>query len=110
MNGIKIKRNVPRRGYIKDFKVTDALRYCFDKMNYFRDFYDWFKTEEDIELRGLCENTYYKNPKLNCVREALERMIKGCSNLRIELSPSGMVMTNSEGIDQLSGGYKAVIF
>ena len=39
-----------------------------------------------------------------------ERMIKGCSNLRIELSPSGMVMTNSEGIDQLSGGYKAVIF
>lgn len=50
MNGIKIKRNVPQRGYIKDFKVTYALRYCFNKVNYFRDFYDWFKTEEDIEL------------------------------------------------------------
>ena len=40
-------------------------------------------------------------------------MIKGYSNLRIELAPSRMVMTNSEGIDleidQLSGGYKAVL-
>ena len=70
-------------------------------------------TEEDIELRGIRENSNYKNPKLNCVRTALERMIKGYSNLRIELAPSRMVMTNSEGvdlqIDQLSGGYKAVL-
>lgn len=109
----RIIRDVPVRGHIKDFKVTDALRYCFDNVNYFRDFYDWFKTEEDIELRGFRENPEYKNPKLNCVREALERMIKGYSNLRIELAPSRMVMTNSEGIDleidQLSGGYKAVL-
>lgn len=109
----RIIRDVPVRGHIKDFKVTDALRYCFDNVNYFRDFYDWFKTEEDIELRGLRENPNYKNPKLNCVRTALERMIKGYSNLRIELSPSRMVMTNSKGIDleidQLSGGYKAVL-
>lgn len=93
--------------------MTDALRYCFDNVNYFRDFYDWFKTEEDIELRGLRENPEYKNPKLNCVREALERTIKGYYNLRIELAPSRMVMTNSEKIDleidQLSGGYKAVL-
>ena len=109
----RIIRDVPQRGHIKDFKVTDALRSCFDNVNYFRDFYDWFKTEEDIELRGLRENPHYQNPKLNCVRTALERMIKGYSNLRIELSPSRMVMTNSEGIDleidQLSGGYKAVL-
>lgn len=109
----RIIREVPRRGHIKNFKVTDALRNCFDNVNYFRDFYDWFKTEEDIELRGLRENLDYKNPKLNCVRTALKRMIKGYSNLRIELAPSRMVMTNSEGIDlqidQLSGGYKAVL-
>lgn len=109
----RIIREVPQRGHIKDFKVTDALRYCFDNVNYFRDFYDWFKTEEDIELRGLRDNPEYKNPKLNCVRAALERMIKGYSNLRIELAPSRMLMTNTEGIDleidQLSGGYKAVL-
>lgn len=109
----RIIREVPQRGHIKNFQVTDALRNCFDNVNYFRDFYDWFKTEEDIELRGIRENPDYKNPKLNCVRTALERMIKGYSNLRIELAPSRMVMTNSEGvdlqIDQLSGGYKAVL-
>lgn len=40
-------------------------------------------------------------------------MIKGYSNLRIELAPARMVMTNADGvdlqIDQLSGGYKAVL-
>ena len=109
----RIIREVPQRGHIRNFQVTDALRNCFDNVNYFRDFYDWFKTEEDIELRGLRENPEYKNPKLNCVRTALERMIKGYSNLRIELVPARMVMTNVDGvdlqIDQLSGGYKAVL-
>ena len=109
----RIIREVPRRGHIKNFEVMDSLRNCFDNVNYFRDFYDWFKTEEDIELRGLRENPDYKNPRLDCVRTALERMIPGYSNLRIELNPSRMLLTNSEGIDlqidQLSGGYKAVL-
>lgn len=104
---------VSQRGQIKSFRVTDSLRNSFDNVNYFRDFYDWFKTEEDIELRRLRENPAYRNQKLDCVRTALGRMIRGYSNLRIELSPSRMLMTNSEGtnlqIDQLSGGYKAVL-
>ena len=45
----RIIREVPQRRHIKNFQVTDALRNCFDNVNYFRDFYDWFKTEEDIE-------------------------------------------------------------
>lgn len=109
----RIIREVPRRGHIKTFEITDALNYCFDNVNYFRDFYDWFKTEEDVELRGIRENKDYKNLKLNGVRDAIERMIKGYSNLRIELQPSRMIMTNSDGVDlqieQLSGGYKAVL-
>ena len=40
-------------------------------------------------------------------------MIKGYTNLRIELAPSRMILTNAEGVDlqvdQLSGGYKAVL-
>lgn len=109
----RVIREVPLRGHIKNFEVTDSLRNCFDNVNYFRDFYDWFKTEEDIELRELRGNKSYHNPRIDCVRTALERMIKGYRNLRIELSPSRMLMTNSEGtdlqIEQLSGGYKAVL-
>lgn len=109
----RIIREVPQRGHIKNFEVTDALRNCFDNINYFRDFYDWFKTEEDIELRGLRDNAGYRNPRLDCVRTALGRMIRGYANLRIELAPSRMLLTNCEGtdlqVDQLSGGYKAVL-
>ena len=109
----RIIREVPKRGHIKDFAVVDSLRNCFDNVNYFRDFYDWFKTEEDVELRELRDNKTYKNPRLDCVRTAIERMIKGYSNLRIELNPSRMLLTNQEGMDlqieQLSGGYKAVL-
>lgn len=109
----RIIRDVPVRGHIKNFEVTDSLRNCFDNINYFRDFYDWFKTEEDVELRELRNNKSYHNPRLDCVRNALEKMIKGYKNLRIELNPSRMLMTNSEGMDlqieQLSGGYKAVL-
>lgn len=109
----RIIREVPRRGHIKNFELKDALNNCFDNVNYFRDFYDWFKTEEDVELRGLRDDINYKNLRLNCVRSAIERMIKGYSNLRIELQPSRMIMTNKDGVDlqieQLSGGYKAVL-
>lgn len=109
----RIIREVPKRGHIRNFEVTDALRNCFDNVNYFRDFYDWFKTEEDVELRRMRENHDYKNFKLNCVRTALERTIKGYHNLRIELNPSRMILTNDDGtdleIEQLSGGYKAVL-
>ena len=85
---------VKSRGYTKDFKISDALRYCFDGVNYFRDFYDWFKNEEDMELRELRKNPQYKNLKLNCVRNAIGEMIKGYTNLRIELEPSRLLLTN----------------
>lgn len=109
----RIIRDVPQRGHIKNFEVTDALRNCFDNVNYFRDFYDWFKTEEDLELRELRNDRHYRNPRLDCVRTALERTIKGYKNLRIELAPSRMLLTSPQGtnlqVDQLSGGYKAVL-
>ena len=95
----RIIREVPQRGHIKNFSVTDALRNCFDNVDYFRDFYDWFKTEEDIELRELRNNKNYQNVRLNSVRSAIERMIRGYSNLRIELAPSRMLLTNEQGID-----------
>ena len=109
----RIIREVTQRGHIKNFAFMDALRNCFDNKDYFRDFYDWFKTEEDIELRELRNNKDYKNDRLNSVRKAIEMMIRGYSNLRIELAPARMVLTNEQGddlqIEQLSGGYKAVL-
>ncbi|HCL4437463.1 TPA: AAA family ATPase [Clostridium botulinum] len=109
----RVITEIPKRGHIRETKVEDSLKNCFDNINYFRDFYDWFKTEEDIELREQKENDGYKNVKLDSVRKAIERMIPGYKNLRIQLNPSRMIITNKEGInlriEQLSGGYKAIL-
>lgn len=109
----RVVRDIPKRGHIKEYKVEDALKNCFDNVNYFRDFYEWFKTEEDLELRELKDNPSYVNFKLESVREAIANMIPGYNNLRIKLNPSRMIITNGNGenlrIEQLSGGYKAVL-
>lgn len=109
----RVIKDVPKRGHIKEFKLEDALKNCFDNANYFRDFYEWFKTEEDIELREKADNPEYKSIQLNSVRDAIESMIPGYKNLRIKLNPARMIITNNDNselrIDQLSGGYKAIL-
>lgn len=109
----RVVTEIPKRGHIKEFNIEDSLKNCFDNVNYFRDFYEWFKTEEDIELREKKDNEKYVNVKLDSVRTAIERMIPGYTNLRIKLNPSRMIITNKGGedlrIEQLSGGYKAVL-
>lgn len=109
----RVIRDIPKRGHLKEFKIEDSLKNCFDNVNYFRDFYEWFKTEEDIELREKSDDNSYENIRLNSVRMAIERMIPGYKNLRIRFNPSRMIITNKDGedlrIEQLSGGYKAVL-
>lgn len=109
----RVVTDIPKRGHIKEFDIEDALKNCFDNVNYFRDFYEWFKTEEDVELREKKDDSQYVNVKLDSVRNSIERMIPGYKNLRIKLNPSRMIITNKEGddlrIEQLSGGYKAVL-
>ena len=109
----RVVNEIPQRGHIKEFYIEDALKNCFDNSNSFRDFYEWFKTEEDIELRELRECKNYQSIRLNCVRRAISEMIEGYSDLKIKLNPSRMVVTNPNGdelrIEQLSGGYKAVL-
>ncbi|HHD2787745.1 TPA: AAA family ATPase [Clostridium perfringens] len=109
----RVIRDIPKRGHLKEFGIEDSLKNCFDNVNYFRDFYEWFKTEEDIELREKADCGEYVNIKLDSVRKAVERMIPGYKNLRIRFNPSRMIITNKKGVDlrieQLSGGYKAIL-
>ena len=98
MEQIGLYEKCHREVIIKKLSGNRCTQKLFDNVNYFRDFYDWFKTEEDIELRGLRENPEYKNPKLNCVRTALERMIKGYSNFK------NRVGTGQNGDDECRWG------
>lgn len=111
----RVFNEVPKRGHLREYLIENALDSCFDNTDNFREFYEWFKKEEDIELRELREreDKDYENVSLKAVRNAISRMMPGYENLRIMLNPSRMVITNQLGeelrIEQLSGGYKAIL-
>lgn len=106
--------DIPRRRSNKQtaLEVTEALDNAFTTKNEFRRFYNWFKNEEETELRMQRTNKEYKSIKLNAVRNAITSVLSGYDNLRIEVQPSRMVMDDINGnelnVMQLSGGYKAV--
>lgn len=57
----RIIREVSQRGHIKNFQVTDALRNCFDNVNYFRDFMIGSKQKRILNFE-VRENSNYKIP------------------------------------------------
>ncbi len=90
-----------------------ALNNCLSINNNFRKFFEWFKTEEENELRMMREDRTYRSRGLEAVRNSIRRMMNGYSNLQIKPHPRRMVITSPEGkelrIEQLSGGYKAIL-
>lgn len=95
-----------------------ALDNCLSVKNNFRRFFEWFKGEEENELRMirdiniLSEDTKYSSRSLDAVRKAIGKMMRGYSDLKIKPHPTRMVITNPNNeeirIEQLSGGYKAI--
>ena len=85
----------------------------------FQDFFDWFFIMENVELRHQREerNFDFRLPQLSAVREAIEEMIPGATQLRVQNDPFRFVVTMAEhhgrletlAIEQLSGGYRIVL-
>lgn len=106
--------DIPRRRSNKQtvLEATEALDNAFTSKNEFRRFYNWFKNEEENELRMHRSKKDYSSFKLNAVRNAISIVLNGYSNLRIEVLPSRMVMDDINGnefnVMHLSGGYKAI--
>jgi predicted ATP-binding protein involved in virulence len=79
----------------------------------FRIFFEWFKKQEDLEneLR-LEDNTGYRDPQLQAVRQAISSLIISFSNLRVRRSPLRMTITKDGEeliINQLSDGEKCLL-
>lgn len=110
----RIVLDVPMRA--RDARIenpAEALNNCLSISNNFRKFFEWFKTEEEDELRMIRDDPTYHSRSLEAVRIAVQRMLNGYSSLRIKPHPRRMVITNPDGkelrVEQLSGGYKAVL-
>lgn len=106
-----------RRGFPKEFPRFAALEGALTVRPNFRDFFKWFYTKEDEELRAQRRDRDYVSTELEAVRAAITSMIPGASDPRIELRPLRFVvslktdtgMEEDLALDQLSGGYRIIL-
>ena len=108
-----------RRSFKTEFPRYAALEGALAPRTNFREFFKWFYAMENEELREkkARRNWNYQLKELNAVRTAIERMVPGVSDPRIELRPLrfAVSMESEAGkmeelaLDQLSGGYRIML-
>ncbi|MBD0309395.1 MAG: AAA family ATPase, partial [Microcoleus sp. T1-bin1] len=79
----------------------------------FRRFFEWFKEREDLENEVRLDSyNEYRDHEIKAVRDAIENLLDGFSNLRVRRSPLRMTV-NKEGdeliVNQLSDGEKCLL-
>lgn len=79
----------------------------------FRRFFSWFRQREDIENeRRSRKRGGYRDPQLVAVRRAVESIMPGFSDLRIQRTPMRMLVRKGPRdlvVDQLSDGEKCLL-
>ena len=78
----------------------------------FRVFFEWFRNREDLENEQRLTRRRYRDPQLEAVRKATDRLLPGFANLRIRRSPLRMVVKkdgNELIVNQLSDGEKCTL-
>ena len=108
-----------RRGFKTGFPRYAALEGALSARTDFRDFFKWFYAKENEELRSPKEQRDFSHRlrDLKAVRRAIEAMVPGVSNPRIELRPLRFVVSvepedgkpEELSIDQLGGGCRIML-
>ena len=108
-----------RRGFQQAFDRWDCYKSAINPETDFKRFFGWFDLMEDQERRDREKlwDLGYKSPVLEAVRKALNEIVEGYKNPRIETRPLRFIMDriDKDGskhelrIEQLSEGYKIVI-
>ena len=114
-----IDRRQPRTRSKTDFPRYAALQGALSARMDFGDFFKWFYAKENEELREQKKRRDfgYRLKDLKVVRRAIESMVPGASNPRVELRPLRLAVSveREDGrpeelsIDQLSGGYRIML-
>lgn len=96
------------------FQQIKAYENAIDgiKVN-FNNFFEWFRTVEDVENEELRENSDYRDKRLEAVRTAIYSLLgEEFSNLRVRRSPLRMTITKQGEeliVNQLSDGEKCLL-
>ncbi|MBL0389069.1 AAA family ATPase [Tumebacillus sp. ITR2] len=111
---LRIGIEVPMKSRkVKESGPLQALTHCLDVKSDFRRFFEWFKAEEESELREQRDQgPEYQSRSLTAVRTAIGRMMTNYRNVKIKANPVRMVLVDDQDqelrVEQLSGGYKVV--
>ncbi len=102
---LRIRKN-PKRN------VTNAYVEALDSSASFRDFFAWFREQEDLENEHIRENATYRDRGMEAIRDAMSKVFTEFSDMRVRRSPRS-IQINKEGqvlrLDQLSDGEKCYI-
>ncbi len=96
-----------------DFNQLTALDLALEKKIDFQSFFEWFRNREDIENeKRLDNNANYRDRQLEAIRQAIQTLMPGYTNLRVRRSPLRMTLNKQKQeliIKQLSEGEKCVL-
>lgn len=108
-----------RRGFKTQFSRYASLKDALSVHTSFRLFFNWFYAKENEELREqkTRRDFDFRLNELSAVRKAIEGMVEGVSNPRIELRPLRFAVSVSSqekarhelALDQLSGGVRIML-
>ena len=102
----------------KGFTRYDAFEGALSSRTSFRGLFEWFYFKENEELREQRDRSDfgYRLRDLSSVRHAISSMLGDVSELHMEIDPPRFMVTIETGgkseklaLDQLSGGYRAVL-
>ncbi len=103
---LKMRRNVTFEPVVAYEQAVNGVQINFSN------FFQWFRTLEDLENEERRDDHNHINPHLEAVRQAIYSVLPGFSNLRIRRSPLRMTVVKNHReiiINQLSDGEKCLL-
>jgi predicted ATP-binding protein involved in virulence len=95
------------------FHQLTALDLAFSNKNVdFQAFFEWFRNREDIENEQIRNEMGYRDRQLEAVRQAIQSLMPGYTDLRVRRLPLRMTLSKQEQelvVDQLSEGEKCLL-
>ena len=102
---LRIRKN-PRRD------VTNAYVEALESSASFRDFFSWFREQEDLENEHIRENPYYRDRGMEAIRDAMSKIFSEFNEMRVRRSPRSIQIKKGGEVlrlEQLSDGEKCYI-
>ncbi len=87
---------------------------CLDNVVDFKAFFSWFRNREDIEneIKIATKDMDYRDRSLECVRNAIMRMLDDVTAIRVKRNPARLIVKKNGDeydVNQLSDGEKCVM-